>query len=64
MPGAFAIARPAAGRKTEHHEPGDAARRLARCVQVGTEEQAAQEGWRYDERDPGQDFQPRRGTRP
>ena len=40
MPGAFAIARPAAGRKTEHHEPGDAARRLARRVQVGTDENA------------------------
>ena len=64
MPPGFAGARPAAGRKTEHYEPGDAARRLARRVQVGTEEKAGQEGRRDDEREPGQHLEPRRGARP
>src|SRR5215472_4251532 len=41
MPAAFARARPTAGRKTEHYKPRDAARRLARRVQVGTERKRA-----------------------
>src|SRR5215471_21404566 len=40
MPAAFAVVRPATRRKIEHYEPGDAAGRLARRVQVGTEEKA------------------------
>ena len=64
MPAAFAGARPIAGRKTKHYEPGDAARRLAHRVQVGTEEKTSQEGRRDDEREPGQNLEPRRGARP
>lgn len=64
MPPVFAGAGPAASRKADHYEPGDAACRLARRVQIGTEEKAAQKGRRDDEPDPGQDFEPRRCARP
>ena len=62
MPPAFAGARPAARCKTEHHKPGDAARRLARRVQVGTEEETGQEGRRNYKRETGQDFEARCGA--
>ncbi|MGA8756510.1 MAG: hypothetical protein WB611_09275 [Stellaceae bacterium] len=64
MLAAVAGAGPAADRKTEHYEPGDAARRLARHVQVGTEEKTSQEGRGGNEGKPGQNFEPRCGTRP
>ena len=64
MPATLAGARPQAGRKTEHYQPGDAARRLTHRVQGGTEEKEGQERRRDDERKPGQDLDPRCGTRP
>ena len=64
MPPGFTGPWPAAGRKTKHYKPGDAASRLARRVQVGTEEEAGQEGRRTDQRETGQDFEPRCGAGP
>jgi len=60
MPTTLAGPRPATGRKTEYYKPGDAARRLAGGVQVGTGKKAAQKRRGDDKREPGQDFEPRR----
>jgi len=64
MPTAFAAMRPTAGGKTEHYDPGNAAHSFARRAQIGTEEKAREKGRRDDEREPGQHFEPGRGTRP
>lgn len=64
LPAAFVGARPAAGRKTKHDQPGDTAGRLANRIQGGTEEKAGEDRRRDNKRDRGQNFEPRRGAHP